>query len=100
MQLTPEQLIEIERLAGLFFSFEEIALLINADLKLLIQQFNNVHSPAAIAYRRGVLISEKEIREQIISMAKLGNPAAQTEAMKLMQKQNIKNSAYGTRRSN
>ncbi len=99
MELTTEQLNEIENLSSLFFSFEDIAALMQLDFKQLVAQFNNLNSDAAKAFKRGKLISEKQIREQIISMAKLGSPAAQVEAMKLLQKQTIKNSEHGTRSS-
>ena len=60
------QLTEVEKFAALFFSYKEISILIDVDYKCFKEEVTDVNSPVYRAYQRGKLLSESEIREQII----------------------------------
>lgn len=74
--LSEELVKEIEELAGLFFSPEEVELITGC----------NVDDPAFIkAYKRGSLKSEAELRRSIIQLAKDGSSPAQAMANKMVE---------------
>lgn len=83
MNLTEEQLNEVEMLAGLFFSPSEI--MINLEIPfhleddfLNILKLENNH-PLFIAYHKGRLTSEVQLRQSIKQAALNGsNPAQNT----------------------
>lgn len=85
MELTPEQLKEVEDYAGCLFTPGEIAIIMGFDVEscqgLLIEnkEFKN-------AYQRGKLISEAAIRKSIIELAQKGSGPAQVLAMQLFDK--------------
>jgi hypothetical protein len=74
--LIKEHVKEIEELASLFFSSEEIREI--TGLNPEDPQFKK-------AYRRGSLKSEAEIRKSIIQLAKDGSSPAQTLAWKMVE---------------
>ncbi len=94
MVLTNEQLQLIEEYASLFFNYKQIAISLKIDIAEFIDEITNESSQAYIYYQAGKMKSEIEIRKQIIQMAKLGSPAAQTEAIKLIKTQRIIESEY------
>lgn len=83
MNLTTEQLEQLETMAGLFFKIPEILVSIGIPVHLEdefsnIVKFDNEH-PAFIAYQRGRLTAEIEIRQSIKQAALNGsNPAQNT----------------------
>jgi hypothetical protein len=74
--LNEEMIKEIEELAELFFTADEVQEITGADP--LSTQFKK-------AYRRGSLKSEAEIRKAIIQLAKDGSSPAQTLAWKMVE---------------
>lgn len=69
---------EIEELAGLFFTIEEIE---------EITETRNQSKEWQQAYRKGALLAEAELRKSIISLAKDGSSPAQTLAWKMLEYQ-------------
>jgi hypothetical protein len=74
--LSEEQIKEVEALAELFFSPEEIQLI--SGVQAEDPDFKK-------AYQRGNLKSEAEIRKSIIQLAKDGSSPAQTLAWKMVE---------------
>jgi hypothetical protein len=89
MELTREQLDEIEKLSSLFFTYREIAVALKLDFEEFIEEVTDEDADAYRYYEAGKIQSEVEIREQMVSMAKMGSPAAQQEVRKLAEKQKI-----------
>ena len=93
MKLSDKDLKNIEKYAALFFTFKQIAILIDADIDEFITAVTDQKSNVFRAYQKGKLMKEAEIREQIIKMAEMGSPAAQDQALKLINKLKIENIA-------
>lgn len=84
MNLTPEQLIEIEEFAALHFSNDEIAIIMEVcETKL---QCNS----AKKAISKGRLKSEAEVWQSIFRLAKQGSSPAQTLAIARINKLKLK----------
>lgn len=85
MELSPEQLKQLEELAGNFFTPAEIALImeLDGDLSECILDSNCL---IAKAYNRGRLLTEAKVRESIFKLAKEGSAPAQTLAMQIIDK--------------
>jgi len=79
-----------EEYAANFFSFKETAILVCIDISDFMNEVTDVNTDLYKSYHRGRLISENEIRKEIISTAKMGSPAAQQEALKLISKLELK----------
>lgn len=94
MTLSPEQLNDLEKYAAQFFSYKEIAILLNIDIEDFVEEVTDPYTVVYEFYQRGKLISESELREQIIKLAKMGSPAAQQETLKLIRKQKLKEVTY------
>ena len=81
MNLNEDQLSEIEEMAGLFFSIEDIADNLEMDeetLEQLLAQFHLKQGEFYKAYRSGWLKSEVKLRRSIEKAAENGsNPAQQ-----------------------
>ena len=94
MNLSDEQLKDIEELAGLFLTADEIAILIDLDIDLFIAEISNKKSRAFAAYFLGKTRSKKKIRENVIKMARNGSPQAEEladayiESQKLFERKN------------
>ena len=76
--LSDEQAKEIEELAGLFFSIEEVE---------EITGTTNTTKEWKQAFRKGSLLAEAELRRYIISLARDGSSPAQTLAWKMLEYQ-------------
>lgn len=87
MNLTEEQLKEIEELAGLFLEPDEIAVLTNIDIDFFNQQLERKKGDIYLAYVRGKTISKREIHQNVVKMAKHGSPQAEELANLLIDKQ-------------
>lgn len=94
MELSTQQLNDIEEYASIFFSYKQIAISLKINIEDFIDEVTDESSQAYIFYQAGKMKSEIEIRKQIIQMAKLGSPAAQTEAIRLMKLQKLLESEY------
>jgi len=89
MNLSEEQLKEIEELAGLFLSPEEIAVLMDLDGSLFSDTLLKKKGPVWLAYFKGKTISKKQIHANVIKMARNGSPQAEELARQMIQEQNI-----------
>lgn len=93
MQLSDEQLQQIEEMAAALLPPSEIAILIriDADQRDLFCEICKNHTASDIytAYHRGRLQTKYELRKTVIKLAKAGSPAAEPLADKYMKEQNI-----------
>lgn len=87
MNLTPEQLAQIEESAKLGFSPSEIAVIIQVnrdDFELSIS--DNSH-PAFVALMRGSLLAQQLIRQSIYDNARTGSVPSQATMLQLYKSQ-------------
>lgn len=91
MELTKEQLIEIEEMAAAFMPPSEIAILMHIDPESrdLFCEMCKSHKSADVfnAYQRGKLRTKYELRKTVIKLAKAGSPAAEPLADKYLLEQ-------------
>lgn len=87
MELTNEQLKEIEELSSLFCSIDEIALLISVREGDLRREIRNKNSDAARYYFRGKLTTQVRLRRQTKLFAEKGSPQAEQTMKQLYEKQ-------------
>ena len=77
MNATPEQLAQIEDLASLQFSMEEVAVIVDAQAADLAE------GEAMRAFLRGRLRAQAEVRRSIVSMATQGSAPAHKQFLEL-----------------
>ncbi|MFZ4706828.1 MAG: hypothetical protein ACOYMF_12555 [Bacteroidales bacterium] len=77
MNLTEEQCKEIETMAGLFFSSDEIAIVIDVDQEEFETQILNASSDAYKYYYSGRIKAEIELRTAIKQAATNGSSPSQ-----------------------
>lgn len=93
MDLTNDQLLELEEYAAALMSITEIAILLNipsvarTQFKVLCNQDED--SPLYSAFHKGRLKTKLELRQNIIKLAKAGSPAAEPLAIKFINEQMI-----------
>lgn len=83
MDLSDEQLLEIEEYGKLFFSLKEVAILVELEYAALNEMMQDENSVVFKAYHKGRLTSEVDVRKSIIEMAQSGSTEAQKLALKL-----------------
>jgi hypothetical protein len=88
MNLTEEQLVQIEELAGLFLNPEEIAVLMDLDAVVFMELVSLKSGPVYRAYFRGKTVSKKDIHANVVKMAKHGSPQAEELAREMIVQQN------------
>lgn len=88
--LTPEDLAEVENLAGLFFSPREIAVMLELILPEILEQLDNSEGNFYRAFQKGRLQNEVNLRKAIMQLARAGSSPAQTMAMDLLNKSKAK----------
>jgi hypothetical protein len=91
MQWSEEKLISVERMAGAAFSLEDIADVLEVDVDCLYPLMDEKADPFRIAFRKGFLTRQLEVRERIFKDAKNGSSPAQTLANKMLDDALIKN---------
>jgi len=88
MNLTDEQLKQVEEYASYFFSPKEICIILGIDHKTTLtiegSEFSN-------AYQKGSLLSQAKVRKSIIDLAQKGSSPAQALAVQMMDKIKINN---------
>lgn len=89
--LTTAKLKELEELATLFYSISECAIILQVSKAKLKARIENEATPEAKHYNRGLLLSEKEVREKIIEMANRGSTKAQSQVMELIKNVKLEN---------
>lgn len=77
MILTPEDLTKIEEYSGLFFSIDEIAILLKKDQTDFHQILKNKKSEAYKAYISGQMQGKYKLRIKTMERAIKGSPAAE-----------------------
>lgn len=83
MEFTEEELKEVEEMAALFFSPESIAKVIGISDQDILNCLAIPEHQITIAFARGSLRTEVELRKSILKLAKQGSSPAQTLSMKL-----------------
>lgn len=93
MKIKPELLEEIEGLSRLQFSLDEIAASIGWKLETLEKSINKKGSKVNIAFERGRIKAEAEVRSAVLKMAKQGSTPAQKQMIDLItkNKESLKN---------
>lgn len=77
MRYTDAELKQIEEFAGINYSPEQIAVVLQIDNEAFLFDFTNPDSPAFEAYQRGSLLANAAIRQNIVSSAKSSVTGAQ-----------------------
>lgn len=83
--VTQEQLDQIRELAGLYFTIDEISLLVGIDREEMAREIKFGHSPINNAYWIGKLEAMKAQRLQIVDWAKKGSPQAELQMVYYLQ---------------
>ncbi len=83
MELSNDQLQEVERLSAAAYTPREVAFILGIKPAEFIAQVKDEDSEAAIAYFKGLYSSELNVRESILLLARNGSSPAQTMANKL-----------------
>jgi hypothetical protein len=87
--LSEETLNSIREYAGLFFGYDDIAILLGLDMHSFRKAVTTKGTPAWTAYQQGKLQQELVLRRKIVDMAIKGSPQAETTIMKLIHQQKI-----------
>lgn len=82
-----EILKQIEFLAGLFFTIEEISIRLNLNETELRREIRGKTTPRAQAYTKGKMDQILELRKELIKYAKKGSNQADTIVTQLINKQ-------------
>jgi hypothetical protein len=83
--VTQDQLNQIRELAGLFFTIDEISMLVGIDREELAREIKFGHSEINNAYWIGKLEAMKTQRLQIVEWAKKGSPQAELQMVYYLQ---------------
>lgn len=81
MEMTDEQLEELESMGELLVTPEDAAVTMGLDCDLLVLELKKPESPLYTAYHSGRIKTELELRKSIIDLAKAGSSPAQTMAV-------------------
>lgn len=84
MQLTNEQLEMIEKFGAHFFSYKQLAIVIQVNPIKLKEQINDSTTEAHRRYFKGALMTELELRKSIVDLAKRGSNPAQKMLLELL----------------
>lgn len=77
---------QIKHLASLFFTIEEISIMLELDEEECVSEVKSKGSQLFNAFHGGRYEGEIKVREGIVTMAKAGSTPAQTLAMDLIKK--------------
>ena len=83
--LTPEELEMITSLAGVGYLPKQVAFMLGVSPGTFCETIKNEESPESIAYFKGLLSSEYEVRKSIMTLAQSGSSPAQTMAIKIFE---------------
>lgn len=91
MNLTDEQLLQVEEMAAALLPSDEIGILLKLDSSDR-NAFNEIvkthtNSPIYMAFHSGRLTTKLELRKTVIKLAKHGSPAAEPIAEKYIREQ-------------
>ena len=76
IELTQEQLEQVEKLSSIYMKITDIALVIEVDPHELRAAISNESSEVNRRYRRGKATSKAELLAQEMQLAKMGSPLA------------------------
>lgn len=76
MELTQDQLKDLEGYASIYLKITDIAVILGVRPDELRNEINLVGSPAYNAYHRGKALSKVELHQQEMTLAKVGSPLA------------------------
>lgn len=88
-ELTEPDYEEITSLAALFFTPRDISIMLELPAEQFIRECENTDSPVYLAFYKGRLQAEVDLRTSIMKMAKAGSGPAQTMAMDLLNKSKV-----------
>jgi hypothetical protein len=84
--MSDDLLKEAQEWAELFFTNDELAMLLEVPAAEIRLALDDSSSPLGSAIMRGRLLSEAELRKSIILLAKRGSSPAQATALQLLQR--------------
>lgn len=87
MNLTDDQLLQVEELSSLFSSIDEIALMIDVSSEELRREIRNKHSDVSKKYFKGKLETQIKLRKQTKLFAEKGSPQAEQTMKQLYEQQ-------------
>ena len=88
MELSEQQLVEVEKWAELLFSPQEIAAILEVDAKLFCKQIKIKTGPVYRSFIKGKLITEAALRQATLTFAKQGSVPALSASLKFREEQN------------
>ena len=94
MLLTLEHLLEIENFAGLYFTIDEVAEIMELDKDQVHQWYADTESEFYKSYKKGFLVSESKVRKCILDLALRNSSPAQDAIKKIAKDARNKNMRY------
>lgn len=94
IELSQEELQEIETMAGLMMPPEDIARCMGIGVADFVNELFVETSPISVAFYRGSMATEIKLRKSIIRLANQGSSPAQTLAIKLRDEFKLKNAKH------
>lgn len=88
--ITADDLAEVKKLAAVFFSPEEIALILEIDAAAFESACKDGSSDVYNAFQGGVLLSEYELRASVLKLAKAGSSPAQSMSLEMVKMLKVK----------
>ncbi len=84
MNLTEEQLEQLEDLAAACMKTREICMIMELDHDEFMNDLKDTASPVFIAHQKGFLTTKYLVNKKLIDLAKAGSSPAQTASIKLI----------------
>ncbi len=81
---------EIKKMAAVFFTPKQIAIVLELNIDEFVDACNNTESKCFIAFEGSRLKSEFELNSSIVRLAKSGSSPAQTMALEMYRKSQLK----------
>lgn len=94
MLLTAEQLLEIENFAGLYFTIDEIAEIMELEKDQVHEWYASDQTDFYKSYKKGFLLSESKVRKCILDLALRNSSPAQDAIKKIAKDTRNKNLRY------
>lgn len=90
INILPEELTMVEEIASYFFTYQEIATMLELIPSEVEVSMKSSTGAFYEAFQRGRLQSEMELRKSIIKLARAGSSPAQTMVLDLLNKSRLK----------
>lgn len=91
MTFTQEQIDSVEKLAGLNYTFKQIAMYLDVPFKDILNEYEDKDSKFRYHYDRGKLLSQADIDQGALDSAKGGNITAMQQFEKTKQARHFEN---------